>query len=75
MQTYFRCEERFEARAEQVTTKACKKLVTDMHHEVRIQAIVTYYGSKLGERKTKKDAREMQLTQEQYIEVNQEHQY
>lgn len=75
MQTYYRCEEGFEARAEQVTTKACKKLVTDMHHEVRIQAIVTYYGSKLGERKTKKDAREMQLTREQYLEVNEEHQY
>ena len=56
MQTYYRCEEGFEGRAEQVTTKACKKLVTDMHHEVRIQAIVTYYGSKLGERKTKRDA-------------------
>ena len=41
MQTYYRCEEGFEARAEQVTTKACKKLITDMHHEV------TYYGSKL----------------------------
>ena len=62
MQTYYRCEDGFEARAEQVTTKACKKLITDMHHEARIQAIVTYYGSKLGERKTKKDAREMQLT-------------
>ena len=46
-----------------------------MHHEVRIQAIVTYYGSKLGERKTNKDAREKQLTQEQYLEVNEEHQY
>ena len=74
MQTYYRCEEGFEARAEQVTTKACKKLITDMHHEARIQAIVTYYGSKLGERKTKKGAREIQLTREQYLEVN-EHQY
>ena len=46
-----------------------------MHPEVRIQAIVTYYESKLGERKTKKDAREMQLTREQYLEVNEEHQY
>ena len=73
MQTYYRCEDGFEARAEQVTTKAYKKLVTDMHHEVCIQAIVTYYGSKLGERKTKKDAREMQLTWEQYLEVNEEH--
>ena len=75
MQTYYRCEEGFEARAEQATTKACKKLITDMHHEVRIQAIITYYGSKLRERKTKKDAREMQLTWEQYLEVNEEHQY
>ena len=75
MQTYYRCEEGFEARAEQVTTKACKKLITDMHHEVCILAIVTYYGSKLGERKTKKDAREMQLTREQYLEVNEEHQH
>ena len=57
MQTYYRCEEGFEARAEQVTTKACKKLISDMHHEVRIQAIVTYYGSKLGERKTKTQER------------------
>jgi hypothetical protein len=62
MYTYFRCEEGFEAGAEQVTTKAYKKLVTDMHHEVCIQAIVTYYRSKLGERETKNDAREMQLT-------------
>ena len=46
-----------------------------MHDEVRIQAIVTYYGSKLGERKIKKDVREMQLTREQYLEVNEEHQY
>ena len=55
MQTYYRCEEGFEARAEQVTTKACKKLITDMHHEVRIQAIVTYYRSKLGESVRKMD--------------------
>ena len=75
MQTYYRCEEGFEGRAEQATTKAYKKLVIDMHHEARIQAIVTYYGSKLEERKTKKDAREMQLTREQYLEVNEEHQY
>ena len=65
---YYRCEKGFEAKTEQVTTKACKKLVTDMHHEARIEAIVTYYRSKLGERKTKKDAREMQLTREQYVD-------
>ena len=73
MQTYYRCEEGFEARAEQVTTKACKKLVTDMHHEARIQAIITYYGSKLEEKVSKEEARKMTLTQDQYLEVDKEH--
>jgi hypothetical protein len=53
MQTYFRCAEGLEARADLVATTAYKKLVTDMHHEVKIQAIVTYYGSKLGQKITK----------------------
>jgi hypothetical protein len=48
MQTYFRCAEGLEARADLVATTAYKKLITHMHHEVKIQAIVTYYGSKLG---------------------------
>jgi hypothetical protein len=52
MQTYFRC-----ARADLVATAACKKLVTDMHHEAKIQAIVTYYGSKLGQKITKAKSR------------------
>ena len=73
MQTYYRCEEGFEARAEQATTKACKKLITDMHHEVRIQAIITYYGSKLGEKVSKEEARKMTLTRDQYLEVDKEH--
>jgi hypothetical protein len=36
MQLYYRCEERFEARAEAVLTKACKKLIVDIHYEARI---------------------------------------
>jgi hypothetical protein len=35
MQDYFRCDEGFEARAEAVATKSCKKLV-DIHYEVRL---------------------------------------
>jgi hypothetical protein len=70
MQSYFICEEGFEGRADLATTKACKKFITDMHHEVCIQAIVTYHGSKLGEKVTKKDARLMTLTQDQYLEVD-----
>jgi hypothetical protein len=33
-----------------------KKLVVDMHYEARIQAIVCYHGSVLGEKVTKQDA-------------------
>jgi hypothetical protein len=45
-----------------VATTSCKKLVVDMHYEARIQAIVTYHDSVLGEKVSKKDARTMSLT-------------
>jgi hypothetical protein len=32
---------------------SCKKLVVDMHYEARIQAIVSYHDSVLGEKVTK----------------------
>ena len=73
MQAYFRCVEGLEARADQVATKACKKLVTDMHHEAKIQATVSYYGSKLGQKLSKTEARHTTLTRDQYLEVDEEH--
>jgi hypothetical protein len=39
-----------------VATTSYRKLVVDMHYEARIQAVVTYYGSVLGEKVSKKDA-------------------
>jgi hypothetical protein len=36
MQDFFRCEARYEARADVVAITICKKLVVDMHYEVRI---------------------------------------
>jgi hypothetical protein len=56
MQDFFRCEARYETRANVVATTSCKKLVVDMHYEARIQAIVSYHGSVLGEKVTKQDA-------------------
>jgi hypothetical protein len=70
MQSYFRYEEGFEGRVDLAATKACKKFITDMHHEVHIQAIVPYHGSKLGEKVTNKDARLMTLTRNQYLKVD-----
>jgi hypothetical protein len=72
MQLYFRCEEGFEVRAEAVLTKACQKLVVDIHYEARVQAIVTYHRSILGENVKKPQARSMTLTREQYIQVHKE---
>jgi hypothetical protein len=52
MQDFFRCEAGYEDRADVVAATSCKKLVVDMHYEARIQAIVSYHDSVLGERVT-----------------------
>jgi hypothetical protein len=49
MHDFFRCDAGYEARADVVATTSCKKPVVDMHYEARIQAIITYHGSVLGE--------------------------
>lgn len=73
MQDFFRCQEGMQAHADLVITKSCKKLVVDLHYEARIQAIVTYHGSVLGQRLKKDEARTMHLTRDQYIQVDTEH--
>jgi hypothetical protein len=70
MQDFFRCEDGFQDKADVVTTKVCKKRVVDMHYEARIQAIISFHGSVLGEKVTKTEARTMSLTAEQYLQVN-----
>jgi hypothetical protein len=73
MQDFFRCQPGYEARADVEATTSCKKLVMDMHYEARIHAIITFHGSVLGERVSKKDARTLLLTRDQYLQVNIEH--
>jgi hypothetical protein len=70
MQDFFICEVKYEARADMVAITSCKKLVVDMHYKARIQAIVSYHGSVLGEKVTKQEARTMSLTRDQYLQVN-----
>jgi hypothetical protein len=53
-----------------VATTSCKNVIVDMHCEARIQAIITYYGSVLREKVSKKDTRTMSLTPDQYLQVN-----
>ena len=51
---------------------ACGKLVKDMHYEARVQAVITYCAD-VKKRKVSTDvARNMFLTQEQYLRVNDE---
>ena len=64
MQDFFRCQDRHEARADVVATKCCKKLIVDMHYEAHIQAVVTYLGTVLGIKVTKRDTRSMMLTRD-----------
>jgi hypothetical protein len=64
MHDFFRCEAGYEGRADVVATTSFKKLVVDMHYEARIQAIVSYHGSVLGEKVTKQQARTISLTRD-----------
>ena len=51
---------------------ACRKLVKDMHYKARVQAVITYCAD-VEKRKVGKDvARNMFLTREQYLRVNDE---
>ena len=58
--------------AAQVADITCRKLVKNMHYEVRVQAVITYCAD-VEKRKVGKDvARIMFLTWEQYLRVNDE---
>jgi hypothetical protein len=63
MQDFYRCEQGKEAQAEVVSTRACRKLVTDIIYEARLQAIVNYNAMVKGRRVSKVEARGMTLSQ------------
>jgi DNA primase len=56
--------------AESVAHASCRKYVTDMHHEARVQAVIDFYASARSMTITKAQARTMTMTQEQYLEVD-----
>lgn len=70
MQDFYRCPPNKMAQAMAQLNAACPKLVTDMHHETRVQAIIQYHALHLGTKLPKSVARTMQLTREQYMQVN-----
>jgi len=75
MQDFYRCEEGYEARANELAHQACYKLVKDMHYEARVQAVVVYC-AEFEKRSVKKPAaRDIFLTRDQYLRVNKCHLY
>jgi hypothetical protein len=70
MQRYFKPEEGLEARADEAAAAACRKYVTDMHHEAHVQAHRDYYVMVLRQSISKTDARQVELSRAQYLEVD-----
>ena len=73
MQDFFRIQEGQEESVYQVAYASCKRRVTDLHYESRIQAHIDYNAKFLLRRVNKEEARRMTLTREQYIQVNTKH--
>lgn len=73
MQDFYRCAPGHEAKANWLANRVCQKLVTDMHHEARPQAVRTYYAKIIKVKISKKEARTKFLTKEQYMQVNGEY--
>jgi len=65
-------DSRKEERAEKNLVKSARKCLSDMHYEERITCIIKYYATRLGQKITKTHARQMPLTWEQFLEVNEE---
>jgi hypothetical protein len=72
MQTFFRCEDGEENRVDMCLKNSCKKRVTDMHHEVKHEAVITYYVLVLGQKIDEEEARRTMLTREQFLEVHEQ---
>ena len=68
MQTFYRCEEGYEEEAADVIHKECKRLLQNLRHEVRVQAVRDYYAAR-GIKKTKPACCEKFLSKDEYMKV------
>ena len=75
MQDFFRCQPGQEARAYQVAYASCKRHVSDLYYEARLQAHVDYNATYRKRRINKTQVRRQTeiLTREQYLQVNRKH--
>ena len=68
MQKLYRCEEGYEEEAANVIDNVCKRLLQNLRHEARVQAVREYYAS-CGIKKNNPACREKFLSKEQYMKV------
>jgi len=68
LQTFYRCLEEHEADTAMVLEAECKRLLQNLRHEARVQAVRDYYASK-GIRRAKKKCRGKFLSKEKYMKV------
>ena len=68
MQTFYRCEKGYEQAAAEVIDNVCKRLLQNLRHEARVQAVRDFYASR-GIKKAKAACREKFLKKEQYMTV------
>ena len=68
MQKFYRCEEGYEEEAADVIDKVCKRLLQNLRHEVRVQAVRDYYVGR-GIKKPKQECRDKFLSKEKYMKV------
>jgi hypothetical protein len=68
LQTFYRCEEGYEEAAVKVINAEFKRLLQNLRHEARVQAVRDYYASR-GIKKTKPACREKFLKKDQYMTV------
>ena len=68
MQTFYRCEEGYEEEAANVIENVCKRLLQNLRHEARVQAVRDYYALR-GIKKPKQECRDKFLSKEKYMKV------
>ena len=75
MQDFFRCQPGQELRAHEVAAASCRRHVSDLYHESRLQAHIDYNVTYRNRRMNRTQARrEIEiLTREQYLQVNRKH--
>ena len=68
MQTFYRCEEGYEEEAGNVIANVYKRLLQNLWHEARVQAVRDYYAGR-GIKKPKQECRDKFLSKEKYMKV------